>query len=962
MFKRTRVVQGLLAAFGGSMVIAALPAAAQETMRVEVTGSRFKTVQTETASPVISLGAEAIKTEAVRNVESLLNNLPQVFADYGAQVSNGSTGTATVNLRNLGAGRTLVLINGRRVPAGSPRNVAADLNQIPVSLIRRVDVLTGGASAVYGSDAVAGVVNFIMNDRFEGVQVEANHSFYSHSQGNPKDVAAAQAARGFSTPGDKSNDGQVTDLGVTLGGNFANGKGNATAFFGFKREKALLQSERDFSACALAPAGDKFTCGGSSTSYPGRFITDNGNFTAADAAGNTRPWTAAKDLYNYGPLNYFQRPSDRYTAATFIRYDINEKARVYLETSFHDDHTVAQIAPSGLFGFDASGPNAIKYENPLLTDSWRAALGLTAPGQTADALILRRNVEGGGRQDDIRHTSFRAVTGVKGDIGAFSYDAFAQAGRVIYQETYKNDFSVTRAARAMNVVTDPDTGAAVCQSVLDGTDPNCVPYNIWKLGGVTQDALNYLQTPGFQKGSTSQNVLGANVSVDLGEFGIKLPTAKSGIGAVVGFERRTEKLQLDTDTAFTTGDLFGQGGPTIGVGGGYSVRDLFAELRLPLIENMPGAQRLHLNASYRNSDYSTGPRTDTYGTGLEWAPMKGLMVRGSFQRAVRAPNVVEMFSSQSLGLYNMNEDPCAGETPSASLEQCARTGVTAAQYGKIIDSAAGQYNGLFGGNPNLKPETSDSYTFGVVFEPMKDLDLTVDYFNLKVKDGIGIVGQATTLEQCLETGNPTFCGLIQRDSRGTLWATPQAFISGTNTNLSKTETEGIDLGANYRQRLGAMGRLDLSLVGTWLKSIKYEPVPGLGTYDCAGYWGNASCGTPAPKWRHKLRTTWSTPWNLDLSLTWRHVGKVSEEVTSDQPLLTGTVNPVQAHWSAVNYFDLAAKYDITKQIALRFAINNLLDKDPPLGNTGAPFGNANTYPVVYDALGRKFALTLTATF
>ena len=232
MFKRTSICTAVLAAVGSGLLSGHAIAQQASSERVEITGSRIKTVQTEGASPVITLSAEAIQVEAVRNMEALLNNLPQVFADFGAQVSNGSTGTATVNLRNLGASRTLVLINGRRVPAGSPRSIAADLNQIPVSLVRRVEVLTGGASAVYGSDAVAGVVNFIMNDRFEGVQVELNHQFFQHSQQNPSDIETPLRARNYPIPGDKSRDGEVTDFGVTLGGNFAGGKGNATAYFG----------------------------------------------------------------------------------------------------------------------------------------------------------------------------------------------------------------------------------------------------------------------------------------------------------------------------------------------------------------------------------------------------------------------------------------------------------------------------------------------------------------------------------------------------------------------------------------------------------------------------------------------------------------------------------------------------------------------------------------------------------
>lgn len=960
MFKRTKLSAAALFAIGG-MVLAA-PVLAQQAERVEVTGSRFKTTETEGAAPVTSLSAETIKIEAARNAESLLNNLPSVFADYGAQVSNGSTGTATVNLRNLGSSRTLVLVNGRRVPAGSPRNPAADLNQIPISLVKRVDVLTGGASAVYGADAVAGVINFVMNDRFEGLQVELNHQFYNHQQNNPKDVNTALNARKYPIPGDKDADGEVTDFGLTIGGNFAGNKGNAAVFLGYKKEKALLQSERDFSACSFGASGNVFTCGGSGTSFPGRFLTDNGNFTVADAAGNTRTWTAANDAYNFGPLNYFQRPSDRFSVAAFARYDISDMARAYLEASFHDDHTVAQIAPSGLFGFDASGANAIRYENPLLTDAWRKALGLTAAGQTADALIFRRNVEGGGRQDDLRHSSYRLVTGVKGDIGAISYDVFAQVGRVVYQETYKNDFSIVRSARALDVVTDPATGRAVCRSVLDGSDPNCVPYNIWKLGGVTPEALAYLQTPGFQKGFTAQNVIGGNVSVDLGQYGVKLPSAQNGLGLVVGAERRSEKLDLSTDSAFTTGDLAGQGGPTIGVGGQYSVKDVYAELRVPLIEKKPFVELLNLNASYRYSDYSIGTTSDTYGLGLEYAPVKAVKLRGTLQRAVRSPNVVELFSAQSLGLFNLDNDPC-GPTKTATAEQCARTGLPANLYGsEVLDSPAGQFNGLFGGNPQLKPETSDSVTLGVVFSPTRDLDVTVDYFNIKLKESVGIVPQTTTLTKCLQTGDPLFCSKIHRDSRGTLWATPAGFIEGTNANLGSNHTTGFDLGANYRTKLPGLGQLDVSFIGTLLTKFEAEPVPGEGTYDCAGYYGTNTCGTPLPKWRHKLRTTWNTPWKTDLTLTWRHLGAVKNEALSSNPILSGAVAPVQERFGAVNYFDIAAKYDLTKNVALRLSINNLLDKDPPLAVTGAPFGNGNTYPVVYDALGRKISLNVTASF
>lgn len=954
----------------GGLAVACTAAHAQETapaaeslQRVEVTGSRIATANLESVSPVTVVNAKDIKMEGVRSVENLLNNLPQVFADQGGSVSNGSSGTATVNLRNFGADRTLVLVNGRRLPAGSPRNTAADLNQIPVGLIKRVEVLTGGAGAIYGSDAVAGVVNFIMDDRFQGVQIDANYQFYNHDQ-NGGPVADAANRRNFALPGDKGADGKVKDINLTMGGNFADGKGNAVVFFGYKKEDALLQSERDFTACSLGGAtrGDVFNCGGSGTSFPGQFITATGLKTVADANGGVRDYVGANDAYNFGPLNYFRRPSERYTFSSFTHYDINDKARLYAEASFHDDSTVAQIAPSGLFGLDASGANAIRWENPLLSDAWRSALGMTGPGDTADVVILRRNVEGGGRRDDLRHTSYRGVIGVKGDIGNWQYDAFAQVGKVLYSETYFNDFSVSRSARALNVVPGAN-GQPVCASTLNGVDPGCVPYNIWSLGGVTPEALTYLQTPGFQKGHTSQTVQGINLSSDLGEYGIKLPTSKDGVGVAFGWEHRTEKLELNSDVAFESGDLAGQGGPTKNVAGQFSVRDYFAETRIPILQDVPFAKDLTLTGSYRKSDYSTGQDTDSYGVGLEWKPIEEAKFRFSYQRAARAANVVELFTPAGLGLFGMSSDPCAGANPSASLAQCQLTGVTAAQYGNILNSPAQQYNQILGGNTALEPEESDSYTLGVVLQPTRNTSLTIDAFDMKVKGVIGGLPASTTLTQCLNTGNAQFCDLITRDRLGSLWALESANIVATNQNLGMSSTRGIDLGANWNTKLGAWGGLNLSLMGTYLKEFKQEDFPGSGEYDCAGFHGT-TCGVPLPKWRHKLRASWATPWRgVELGATWRYVKGTALDSTSDSDLLAGSFEAADARLGARNYLDLTAGWQITPIFALRAGMNNALDKDPPLSGVVAEvFGNGNTYPQVYDSMGRHVFLNLTAKF
>ncbi|MGZ8288500.1 MAG: TonB-dependent receptor domain-containing protein [Telluria sp.] len=958
---RLMFLSGLALGMHSASAQEAAPAPSGEMEKIVVTGSRIRVATvTEGSSPITVVGAADIKSDGVKNVENLMNNLPQVFADQGGAVSNGSTGTATVNLRNLGADRTLVLVNGRRLPQGSPLNTAADLNQIPAGLIKRVEVLSGGAGAVYGSDAVAGVVNFIMNDKFEGVQIDMNVSGYNHQQGNDT-VQKAVRSRGFALPGDKSFDAKSKDVSILMGGNFDNGKGNATVYAGFKQDDPLLQSERDFTACALGSSTAGFACAGSGTSFPGMFIVDGGTKTVANAAGGTRNYVGATDAFNYGPINYLQRPSNRYVFNATANYDINDKVQVYSSIGFHNDHTIAQIAPSGLFGLDLSGANAVRYENPLLSADWRTQLGLTAPGDTGDAFILRRNVEGGGRQADISNTSYRSQIGAKGDIGNWSYDVFAQNARVSYSETYRNEFSRQRAFKAMDVVADSN-GQPACRSFVDGSDPLCVPYNIWSLGQVTPAALAYLQTPGMRSGYTTQEIQGGNLSSDLGEYGIKMPTSETGVGVSFGVERRREKLQLETDTAFQTNDLFGQGGPSFGVSGQYTVKEVFGEVRVPLLEKRPFFDLLSLSASYRYSDYSTGKTTDSYGAGLEWAPMSSVKLRGTYQRAARAANIVELFTPAGISLYDNDADPCAGATPTASLAQCARTGVTAAQYGKIIDSPAGQYNQRTGGNANLNPEEADSYTLGLVLEPMRNLSITLDAFSIDVKDVIANVPATTSLSKCLETGEAQFCSLIHRDDIGTLWAKEAAFIDANNQNLATRKTTGLDLGASYGYKVAGIGNLGFSILGTYLRSFETQDLPGDTSYDCKGLYG-PTCGTPLPEWRHKARVTWSTPWNLETAFTWRHIDSVDLDRTSDAPQLKGNVNAVDRTLGARDYLDFSASYNLTKNLTLSGGVNNMLDKDPPISaQVGAGFGNGNTYPQVYDANGRKVFVGLTAKF
>jgi iron complex outermembrane receptor protein len=349
---------------------------------------------------------------------------------------------------------------------------------------------------------------------------------------------------------------------------------------------------------------------------------------------------------------------------------------------------------------------------------------------------------------------------------------------------------------------------------------------------------------------------------------------------------------------------------------------------------------------------------------VEWAPVRDYKVRGTYQQAVRAPNIIELFTPQGLNLFNAPADPCSGPTPSATLAGCVASGLDPSRYGTNLTNPAGQYNYKQGGNAALKPETAKTYTIGLVMTPLPNLSATVDYWNIKLDDAVGVVPSDVALSSCVTTGQ--FCNLIHRNPvSGSLWRGDDGFVIGTNVNIASESTDGVDITLNYNQAVKDWGSFGATLVGTWLNSFDTTQVPGLGSYDCAGLYG-AKCGTPLPEWRSKLRGTWATPWyNTSLALTWRYMSSVKLDATSSNPLLKAAFDPVNEKLSAQNYIDLAFSWQIDKNFTMYAGCNNLFDKDPPILSStiaGPPYGNGNTYPQVYDTLGRNLFISLSAKF
>ena len=994
----------IMAAAAAALTGTATTAHAQddEDEAIVVTGSRIPQPNLVTTSPVTQLTADDITTQGVTRVEDMTNQLPQVFAAQGSNVSNGASGTAQVNLRGLGAIRTLVLIDGHRMGYGSPLSAPSDLNQIPGAMVERVEVLTGGASAVYGSDAIAGVVNFIMRDDFEGFRIDAQYGFFQHTNdsddGYIREVIAARSATNpsqFQLPPDDVVDGYGKDITAMFGVSSADGRGNVTAYLGYRSNDPILQRDRDFSACAISnpstsavtgvPAGEvHWNCGGSGTSFPGYFYYQGGPQTIDQTTGNFVPFTTANQ-YNFGPDNYYQRPDERYTLGAFARYEINEHAEAYAQAMFSDYRSIAQIAASGNF----FSVNQINCDNPLLPANAfvpnPAGDTLCTPGQVAAGTIVpiyigRRNVEGGGRFDDLNYQSYRALLGMRGALNEdWSYDVSGSYSRTTLNRVYNNDFSVTRLGRALDVV---DNGfGPVCRTGPvalggDGTDPACVPWDIWTPGGVTDEALAYLQIPLIERGHVAQQVVTAAV---IGDLGIGSPYAETNIQASFGLEYRRDELNRDTDTAFASGDGAGQGGPTLGLEGETDVFELFAETRIPLIEGGAFAELLSIDAAYRFSSYDSGTDTDTYKLGLEWAPTSDVRFRGSYQQAIRAPNIIELFAAQGAGLFNMGFDPCDDvNNPDPVSAQCIGVNpwqVTAGQSTSGgLNNPAGQYNGIFGGNPDLAPEEATTTTIGFVFTPsfIPGLNISVDYFNIEVENLVAATGSAV-LTDCYENNNLAACALITRNpANGRLWGgAGGAAVLALNTNLGGLTTTGWDLNANYSMDIGSMGGLSFQLIGTLVEELIIDEGGSRNPYDCAGMWsGNANCGTPTPEWRHRFRVSWETPWNIELNGTWRYFGDTHREQNvggqggfpADPTLVANRLGTVM---DERHYFDVAGNWDVYDNTRIRFGVNNVMDEDPPLStstNVGAGFGNGNTFPQVYDTGGRWVFVGATVDF
>ena len=976
------------------------PAEPNSQEEIVVTGTLIRNPNLVASAPVTVIGQEEIQLKQSNVAEEVLRTIPGVVPSIGSNVNNGNGGASYVNLRGIGSNRNLVLLDGTRlVPSDIVGRV--DLNNIPLALVDRVDVLTGGASSTYGADAVGGVVNFITRSDFAGVEASASQQITERGDGN------------------------VFRSDLTIGANFDDGRGNAVFSVGYQEADPVFfgGNDRPLSRVTLESYDEFFVAGqGSSTTAPSRFDIGGGRGAqqvSPDGVG-IQPYYQA---YNFNPFNVFQTPFKRYNMFAAGHYDVADNITVYGRGLYSNNTVDTIIAPSGVFG----NAVAVPVSNPFLSAAQRAYFCANAdfntavagnqtltPAQCAAATtaltpgsagyqqfslgLRRRTPEVGPRVSSYNTQVFDFKVGLRGDITEnIGFDVFGSRGESTNTQSIQNYVLLSRVRQAL-LATNTET----CITATNG----CVPLNVFgPEGSITSEMADYVSDDST---STNRSRLSQARAVINGDTPVTSPFADNPLSFAVGAEYRKYKASQISDVlAKTAGELGGAGGAAPDIRGGFDVYEGFAEVIAPIVTDRPFFRSLTLEAGIRRSSYSIDTndnpkfKTTTWKVAGSWEPVADLKIRGNYQRAVRAPNISELFSPISTGLTNLGTDPCAGNSPllNANLRAvCIAQGAPAATIGFIDPPTAGQANVTGGGNLFLQPETAKTWTVGAVLTPgfFRGFTATVDYYHIRVDDAVSSPTPQDLIAACFGD-NPSAppasaatdpnCTIIGRNPitgglDGDAATTPGLFAP--LSNLGTILTDGIDATMNYRTGLGtifgAPAKLNLAFGGNWTRRSLFQATPTAINRECVGFY-SVNCGSIQPKFSFNQRST-LTLGPVDMSLLWRYTGKAKLEPEQYEADLAAAIDagcedpegvdpdgcvidPRFRKIKAYNYFDLATRFNVTDNFDMTVTVTNLLDKKPPVvgGTVGTTtYNGGNTFPSTYDALGRRFAVGARVKF
>lgn len=960
--KVSSVKKGLLGSASALMasVFALTPATAQGANdeagadSIVVTGTRIVRPNLSLPTPVTSVDAEDIRRGGVVDIADVVSEIPALALGQGRSTTNFSfdqQGLNTLNLRGLGISRSLVLVDGRRhVGAAVDLSSAVDISTIPSALVERVDVITGGASAIYGADAVAGVVNFIMKDDFEGVLLETQ---------------AGIAGEG---------DGEEFSASLTIGGNIADGRGNITAHFSYLSREPVLAADREWSSAGAAfvdptllgitdSAFDLVAIENQSTIFasPSTIIAngDTGgplgsDFYIVNDDLSVRPFDAGtagvfgfynvigSELPNLGPGDEsFQvaGATDRYLLNLSSHYELTDSIRLFFDGKYSRTEATGAYSAVGSFSF----VEFLSLDNPFIQPD---LLAVATSAGASGLYVNRASGEFGPRAADTQRDTMRVALGVEGELwDAFNYELYYQYGFSDSTATVLNDRFDARWFQALDVISDVVTGQPVCRDPSNG----CVPVNILGPQGVISPAaLDFVRIPSHTSStSLDQQVVAGHIAGPMP--GITLPAGDIEVAA--GFEYRKEARDNDPSLAFTAG-LGYFGSVILPLKGEYDTTEFFGEVAVPVVSGAPFAEELTLDGAVRFADYSTVGSNVSYKGGALWTIVNGLTLRGTYAKAVRAPNITELFAPINSGGAFLNgvTDPCSATLVNAGsatrFANCQAAGVPDPNtfVGLIPVNAVPV---TFGGNPGLTEETANTFTVGAVIRPealIPGLSLTVDYYSIEIDDYIEDSfngGAQNVLNACVDAAsiNNQFCDAVTRGPTGEVTA-----FRGGPTNISRLEMAGIDFAMNYQRPIGAG---ELSINGTVSHVLDRTLFVGgagglvsVAEDQSAGEIGN-------PKWRATANIVYEIG-GLTLNVSERYLSKQTLDVaeaegTRDRPFLN-------AQW----YTDVQAAYDVTDDINVYAGINNLFDNEPPIHPYTNPIFGAQFGSGLFDPIGRYF--------
>ena len=943
---------------------AAAPAAeADAGDTIVVTGSRIARPELQASVPIAVVGANNIAATGATNIQDTFKDLPSVGQSLDRTSSNFQStgnGQATVNLRSLGDSRTLVLVNGRR-SVGVPGDSAVDLNNVPTDLIDHVEIVTGGASAVYGSDAVAGVVNIILKNKFTGLEI--------HGQNLLSD----------------KGDSQNHFISITAGHDFAGGKGHLVLSGSFNSDAGLIAANRSFSA--HDPLNSSYAAQGV---FDPNFVDDNnppfvnGSYYTFSPQNTLKPFQGnAIDGYDRNPRRYLSVPIDRYQGALIGSFEFSDAAQLYVEGSYTKTKTNAGLEALAVDNF-TDGQNVKNYDGslyagiPITSPYVPAALAAAAQANGTNVLqFKRRSVDIFSRSNSTERDFYRGVIGVKGDfLSNWHYD-------LSFEHSEYKDHTTTGAIFANNY------GAALNNELgptgqIQCSDPaaraaGCVPINIFGYNTVTPAAAAWLMTytganpvPGATIGQRANYDYRSHAKQDVATAAItgsffNLPGGP--VGVALGAEYRKEKSEQIFDP-------FTQAGATLGTQiantvGQFDVKEAFAEVNIPILADVPFVKELSLEGAARYADYSTVGGTWTYKFGGAYAPTRDIRFRAIYAQAVRAPNISELYAASSQTAVSVI-DPCdqaQGNGDNVVVTPLPAACATIAGIANWLKTHPDftynlaqiqSINGLQGGNPDLQQEKTSTFTAGAVFTPsfFRGFSLTVDYYTIKVKNAIGPVNTQSSVVECVQNSSSPLCANVTRNAN-------TGFISsvdGFSQNLGSYLVSGIDFQAHYRLGLDAIsvpGSLDLTLFYT--HKIKQQQIsfPGgpvsneIGQADCY------SCGRLGSGFKDQftLNTVFATG-PLELTYRMKYLGPLSDNLDGSTSIIT----PI----SAYVYHDLQASItvDSKKRFELYGGVNNLLDTGPPIfsGSNPVTFPGTNTVADTYDTFGRLLYVGFRAKF